>query len=527
MLTLHEVAYRHPNKELLFNNLNFSILKHEKIALIGNNGVGKSTLLQILAGIRLPTSGTLKVESTPYIVPQIFGQFNKITIGEALGLNEKLIALHSILNGDLSADYFTTLSDDWDIEDRCSAALANWNLNTPLTTEMGMLSGGQKTAVFLAGIEIHRPDLILLDEPTNHLDSFHCALLYDLIKTTKSTLVTVSHDHTLLNLLQPVYEIEQQRIRKYGGNYAFYLAQKELEVNELANEVQHKEQALKKAKEVERTTMQRQQKLDSRGKKKQDKAGLPTIVKNALKNNAEKSTSNTKAIHATKVKSLIEALTQQRESLASASLIKINLKSPDQQRGKLWLTATNINLSYNDQPIWEQSLNFQLFVGERIMLSGKNGSGKTTLIKLILGQLQPSIGTLLGTVLPSIYIDQEYTLINNELTVYEQAEQFDDGHLASHEIKLRLNRFLFPKDTWSKSCHDLSGGEKMRLLLSSITICRKAPGLIVLDEPTNNLDRQNIEILISAIASYQGTILAVSHDAYFLEQININRKIQL
>jgi ATPase subunit of ABC transporter with duplicated ATPase domains len=134
---------------------------------------------------------------------------------------------------------------------------------------------------------------------------------------------------------------------------------------------------------------------------------------------------------------------------------------------------------------------------------------------------------LQGTHLSSVYIDQEYTLIKDELTVYEQAVQFGEGELAEHEIKLRLNRFLFPKDSWDKPCVTLSGGEKMRLLLCSITMCSQTPNLIVLDEPTNNLDRQNIEILINAIASYQGTILAVSHDAYFLEQININRRIQL
>jgi ATPase subunit of ABC transporter with duplicated ATPase domains len=162
-----------------------------------------------------------------------------------------------------------------------------------------------------------------------------------------------------------------------------------------------------------------------------------------------------------------------------------------------------------------------------LVVRGANGSGKTTLIKMILGQLQPASGTVDRATVKAIYIDQDYSLIDNTLSVYEQAQQFNAGALQEHDIKIRLNRFLFTKDYWDKPCKALSGGEKMRLMLCSLTISNHAPDIIVLDEPTNNLDIQNIEILTNAINEYKGTLLIISHDEYFLKQVNMECAIEL
>lgn len=139
----------------------------------------------------------------------------------------------------------------------------------------------------------------------------------------------------------------------------------------------------------------------------------------------------------------------------------------------------------------------------------------------------PRAGVLHRTENSAVYIDQDYSLIDNSLNVYEQAQQFNSGILHEHDIKIRLNRFLFGKNDWNKQCVNLSGGEKMRLMLCCLTISNQAPDIIILDEPTNNLDTQNIEILTAAINEYQGTLLVVSHDSYFLEQINIEKIITL
>src|SRR5690606_33187464 len=186
-----------------------------------------------------------------------------------------------------------------------------------------------------------------------------------------------------------------------------------------------------------------------------------------------------------------------------------------------------INFGYNTQPIWSDNLNFQIRSGERIALKGANGSGKTTLIKLILGDLEPTMGTVSMADSRSVYIDQDYSLVDSNLKVYEQTQKFNTTGLHEHEVKIRLNRFLFSKDDWDKPCSTLSGGERMRLMLCCLTIGSRSPDIIILDEPTNNLDIQNIEILTAAINEYQGTLIVVSHDEIFLEQIDIERTVQL
>ena len=234
-----------------------------------------------------------------------------------------------------------------------------------------------------------------------------------------------------------------------------------------------------------------------------------------------------KGVHAEKVSSIAQELTQLRTNQLDKDQMKLGLSHSGLHKGKVLVTAKEVNFSYNDKLLWKSPLNFQLNSGQRVAVKGLNGSGKTTLIKMILGQIQPQCGTMERAVIKTLYIDQDYSLINNQLSVYQQAQQYNTGALQEHEVKIRLNRFLFGKAYWDKPCAALSGGEKMRLMLCTLTISNQAPDLMVLDEPTNNLDIQNIEILTAAINEYQGTLLVVAHDAYFLEEIKVTDQIML
>ena len=528
MLILQNVSYILPNKNLLFENLNLTVNNYDKIALIGNNGVGKSTLLKIIAKELQPSDGQLNIFSEPYYIPQIFGQYNHLTIGQALKVETKLDALKEILNGNLTEENYILLDDDWTIEDRCNNALKNWQLNKmDLSQKMETLSGGQKTKVFLAGISIHQPELVLLDEPSNHLDVSGRELLYDFIQSSKCTLIVVSHDRKLLNILDTVAELSKRRITTYGGNYDFYSEQKQIEYNALNQGLLSKEKALRKAREKERETLERQQKLDSRGKGKQEKAGVSRIMMNTLRNNAENSTSKMKGVHAEKIGGIAQELQELRSALPDIDKMRFGFDNSTLHKGKILFKANELNFSYCDHLLWKESLNFQITYGERTALKGLNGSGKTTLIKIILGKIEPQTGKLYKAENKAVYIDQDYSLIDNRLKIYEQAQQFNASALQEHEIKIRLNRFLFTKEDWDKPCRALSGGEKMRLMLCCLTISNQSPDIIILDEPTNNLDIQNIEILTAAINEYQGALIVVSHDIYFLEQIKIERTIQL
>ncbi len=528
MLILQNISYTHPNKNLLFDHINLTVNNHGKLALIGDNGSGKSTLLKIISKELQPLSGQLLVNAEPYYVPQIFGQYNHLKIGQALKVENKLNALKEILNGNLSGENYTTLNNDWTIEERCNEALKYWQLsNLDLSQKMETLSGGQKTKVFLAGISIHHPKLVLLDEPSNHLDIAGRQILYDFIKSTQNTLIIVSHDRKLLNLLDKVAELSKHGITIYGGNYDFYTDQKQIENNALNQDLQNKEKALRKAKEKERETLERQQKLDSRGKGKKEKAGVARIMMNTLRNNAENSTSKIKGVHAEKIGDIKKELQELRSALPDIDKMKFGFDNSALHKGKILFNAAEINYGYNHNSLWKNNLTFQITSGERLVLKGLNGSGKTTLIKIILGKLEPQTGTIYRADNKTVYVDQDYSLIDNQLKVYEQAQQFNTSALQEHEIKIRLNRFLFTKDDWDKSCSALSGGEKMRLILCCLTISNKSPDIIILDEPANNLDIQNIEILTAGINEYQGTLIVVSHDETFLEETKIERTIQL
>ena len=528
MLILQNISYSHPNKDLLFSHINLTVNKYEKIALIGNNGTGKSTLLRIIAGHLSPSGGHINAATTLFYIPQNFGQFNHLTIAQALHIEVKLKALKEILDGNTSIENFNLLNEDWTIEDRCREALHYWKLNElDLSQKMETLSGGQKTKVFLAATSIHQPELILFDEPSNHLDRAARQDLYDFIKTTKSTLIVVSHDRKLLNLLDIVCELSQQGIRKYGGNYHFYMEQKQIENDALDQDIQSKTKALRKAKEKERETIERQQKLDARGKSKQEKAGVAKIMMNTLRNQAENSTSKLKTAHAAKIGSISEDLQALRDALPEIDKMKLGFDHASLHKGKILFSAKDINFSYGTKWLWNKDQTFDIVSGERMAIKGQNGSGKTSLIKLILGNMEPQKGTIYRADNKSVYIDQDYSLIDNKLLVYEQCQQFNASALQEHEIKIRLNRFLFTKESWEKPCSALSGGERMRLLLCCLTISNQAPDIIILDEPTNNLDIQNVQILTAAINDYKGTLIVVSHDDTFLEQVHTDWTIEL
>ncbi len=527
-ISLQQISYIHPDNVTLFNDVACNVTKGEKIALVGLNGCGKSTLLRIMAQQLLPTQGTVVCDSSPWYVPQHFGQYDALTVSAALGVQSKLEALQAILNGDASEENFSRLDDDWTIEERCLVALSAWQLDyIGLQQPMGTLSGGEKTKVFLAGLLIHTPDIILMDEPTNHLDWQSRQQLYQWVQTIHATLLVVSHDVTLLRLLPVTYELDMNGITVYGGNYDFYKEQKELYLQALQDNLEEQEKALRLARKVAREAVERKQKHEVRGKKQNEKKGVGKMAMDTLQDKAEKSASRLKDVHAEKTAGIVRRITELRSVLPDGRALKVDFNSSSLHTGKILVKADQINYSYHETPLWAASLSFIIRSGDRLVVRGNNGSGKTTLIKLINGNLAPTAGHIEKADFSYIYIDQDYSLIRNELTVYEQAEAFNTRHFREHEIKMLLSRYLFTIDSWNTPCAKLSGGEKMRLVFCCLMIGNQTPDLFILDEPTNNLDIQSVEIITQVIREYEGTVLAVSHDQYFIEEIGIDQAIEL
>ncbi len=526
MLTLQNVSYLHSDKTPLFQNLNFSIAASDKVAVIGNNGTGKSILLKMMACLCAPSDGGVIRDSVPYYVPQHFGQFDDYTIAQALNVYEPLMALHEILEGKVTQQNLEVLNDDWTVEERSLEALSFWGIPIlSLSQKMATLSGGEKTKVFLAGIRIHDPDIILLDEPTNHLDTLSREQIYHYVENSKKTLVVVSHDRTLLRLLPFVYELEKGGIKAFGGNYDFYKEQKYNEKMALNEDLQNQKSSLRKAKKKELETLERKQKQDVRGKKNFEKMGGPRIARKKMKDNAEKSSARLTDAHSDKLTSIAEEIAQTRQKLSPLAKMKMDFENSTLHTGKILVRAQGINFGYGDKMLWKEPMNFEIRSGERIHIQGINGSGKTTLIRIILGEKQPDTGIIDCTYVKTVYIDQDYSLVLNDYTVYEMAQKYNTHFLSEGEIKIRLSRFLFHLEFWDKFCCTLSGGEKMRLLLCCLAINNQAPDLFILDEPTNNLDIENITILTQAINEYRGTLLVISHDKNFLDDIGVNRMI--
>ena len=571
-ISIQQISYIHPDKEVLFSDLNFAISKGQKLGLVGNNGCGKSTLLQIITGQLLPSSGTIVRPDDLYYIPQHFGQYDSLSIAEAIQIDRKQQALHAILTGNTSTENFTLLNDDWNIEERSLAALSSWGIGQfPLSYPMHLLSGGEKTRVFLAAMDIHNPSVILMDEPTNHLDFAGRQRLYNWVDKCRSTLLIVSHDRTLLNLLPEICELEKHRIIYYGGNYEFYKEQKEMIQQALLQRIDEKEKALRLTNKIARETAERRDKQNVRGEKQNIKKGMPRIMLHALQSKSENSTNKLTSVHQEKAEKLTEECNQLRGSLSPTAALKTDFNSSSLHTGKILVTAKDINFSYPGQKgtqsvlltdttgspvsypgqkdiqsaqltnqnttqtsisspekyLWQSPLNFQVKSGDRIRIKGLNGSGKTTLLKLITGQLFPQTGILNRTDFTFVYLNQEYSIINNRNSILEQAYAFNIRALPEHEIKIILNRYLFPADEWNKSCRKLSGGEKMRLAFCCLMISNNTPDVFILDEPTNNLDIQSIEIITETIRNYTGTVIAISHDNYFIREIGIEECILL
>lgn len=573
-IILSGISFHYANQQPLFKSVNLSVATGRKVSVIGNNGTGKSTLLKLIAGELTPSSGSIRCASTPYYIPQQIG-ITGISVSQALNVSDKIEALHAIYEGSEKYEYYDILADDWDIESRCRTALDDWGLpNVELNTPIDSLSGGEKTKLFLAGIDIHHPAIILLDEPTNHLDYSSLRNLYEFIRNSKSTLIIVSHDVTLLNLLEDTYELSPKGLKLYGGNYDFYKIQKDVEEQALKQQIDAERINLKLVRKKAKEMNERQEKRARQGEK--NKYQIPPIMRQLLKNNGEKTSTRLKEKHTKTVCQSRQKLTELIEKQNVACELKLDFENALLHNGKVLISARRINFKYSTRALlqensldiekrneehsylkednttvgnitsqseerihskedsvtakgflWKNPLDMEIRSGERIHLKGDNGSGKTTLLKLFIGELLPSTGEITKADFSFVYLDQEYSKVRTSQTLLELAQMYNHRSLPDHELKLRLHRALFPKEMWDKPCHVLSGGERMRLYLCCLMISNQIPDVFILDEPTNNLDLLSLQILTSTIKNYRGTVLIVSHDQRFIEEIGITRVIEL
>lgn len=525
---IQNISFQHPDGDVLFSNLSFSLESQQKMALVGDNGSGKSTLLKLIAGILPCHQGTILSQEPIYLVPQDFTPYLSSTVADVLQVSDKLTALHEILKGNVDVANFEILGDDWELEERIQYEMKKWGLSDiALDTPLAELSGGEKTKVFLVGLTLNKPGIVLMDEPTNHLDYASRTLLYDWLKQTNSSVLVVSHDRELLNTISGILELSSLGLKYYSGNFEAYKEQKEIELNAIHASLKNKETERKQAQLKQQKVAERKQKADSRGQKLSARKGIGKMAMDTRQDRAEKTSARFQSDHQGKIEGISSVIREIKNKIADQSVLKLHLESSSLPENKLLVEATGLNFCYtSDKLLWKKGLDFKLWSGERVLLKGSNGSGKTTLIKLITSQLSSAIGELKITPINWLYLDQEYTYLDGDKTVYEQAQAFN-SKLPEHEVKCLLHRSQLPLEFWDQPCRSLSGGEKMKLSLCNLLISSVAPDLLILDEPTNNIDMHSISILTETLRHYKGTLLLVSHDRYFINEVGIEREIDL
>ena len=491
LLSANEIrlAYGH---QTLLDGVTVAISGGEKVGLVGRNGCGKTSLLKILANENQADSGELSARRGLRIgyLPQKFELDSGLSVYDniAAGAADVASAVTRYENGDGSeselADLLTLIehTDGWNLDARIKS-LSNALFTPPLESETGPLSGGEKRRVALCRALASQPDLLLLDEPTNHLDSESIRWLEDFLKTYTGAVIFVTHDRYFLNVIATrIIEISQGKAYSHPGNYTAFLESKAAR-QEIAENTEKKRQKFLK------------------DELKWVKAGVKART--------------------TKSRSRLNAFYEVKDQDAFVPEGEIDLLIPPPPRlGNTIVDLEDVSITLGDRTLFRH-MNLSLEEGQCTGVVGKNGVGKSTLLKICLQQLEPTSGkAILGKQVKINYIDQSRMQLDgtgsllDEISDGNEKIEFGDENIGARAY---LRRFLFSDERINERVDLLSGGEHARLMLAKVL--KTGGNLIVLDEPTNDLDLQSLRILEEALAAFRGTILVVSHDRYFLDRI--------
>ncbi len=483
------LAYGH---QTLLDGVTIAISGGEKVGLLGRNGCGKTSLLKILANENQADSGDISARRGLRIgyLPQEFELDPALSVYDniAAGAADVASAVTRYENGDGSeselADLLTLIehTDGWNLDARIKS-LSNALFTPPLESEIGPLSGGEKRRVALCSALASQPDLLLLDEPTNHLDSESIRWLEDFLKTYTGAVIFVTHDRYFLNVIATrIIEISDGKAYSHPGNYTAFLESKAAR-QEIAENTEKKRQKFLK------------------DELKWVKAGVKART--------------------TKSRSRLDAFYEVKDQDAPVREGEIDLLIPPPPRlGNTIVDLEDVSITLGDRTLFRH-MNLSLEEGQCTGIVGKNGVGKSTLLKICLQQLEPTSGkAVLGKQVKINYIDQSRMQLDGTGSLLDEISDGNEKIEFGEEIlgaRAYLRRFLFSDERINERVDLLSGGERARLMLAKVL--KTGGNLIVLDEPTNDLDLQSLRMLEEALATFPGTILVVSHDRYFLDRI--------
>lgn len=522
------LGYYLPDGATLFKSLTFSF-GTDRTGLVGANGIGKTTLLEILAGRISASKGSLDCVGRISYLPQNTATEPSATVVEIIKLAETLSAYHRAIAGEAAPKDFDLIADRWDLPERIEQVFAKLGIaHLSLDRAADSLSGGELTRVRIAGLLLEEPDFLILDEPTNHLDLTAREFVYELVVSWKQGSLVVSHDRRLLSLVDQIAELSSTGLKLYGGNFEFYRERRDIERAAAEQALAAAQQRFKDAKQASQRAQERQQRRQSHANRSSAKKALPSIVVGTLQRAAENTAGRLKDRHEGKVARVRLEVVEARANLAIENQITVDLTSttvPSQKR-LLELIEVNYRFANSESLLWPMPINLKIIGRERIWLKGANGTGKSTLVDLICGKKRPVTGEVkLGAKRIGV-LDQQTSVLDSKLTVLENLRRVAPSR-PEYELRTLLGRFLFIRDDALKTVSMLSGGERMRAALACLLGADQSPELLIVDEPTNNLDLQSVEALVSALNRFRGALIAISHDEAFLDEIGIRCEVEL
>lgn len=525
-ILVNNICFQLPNGKNIFNDLTLAFSK-QKIGLVGRNGIGKSTLLKLILGELLPSIGSIQVEGQISFLPQNPEISFDSTLAGFLECEEKINALHRIIQGSIDEKDFIILNEKWDIEKHTKEWLETFGLShIPYDKKISLLSGGELTRLFLTKIFLSNADFLLLDEPTNHLDVTAREQLYRAIQTWQGGLIVVSHDRTLLNLMDQIIELSTLGAMRYGGNYDSYVIQKAIEKQANEQQLNDAKKLMKKTKNTIQDSREKHQQKQSYGRKLRRSDKIDKMGANSKKGRSERTQSKLLIKNQRLIDQAESRLQSAKEKIEMSKEIHIDLPKTQVPNGKIVLDIENLYFGYIKNKNIIQNFSLKIQGPERIAFTGNNGSGKTTLVKLILKQLQPQSGKIyIGTQYVR-YLDQNASLLDPHLSVLDNFLKLNPD-AKENDAYRHLASFLFRNVDALKSVKNLSGGEKLRALLACVLMSSHPPQLLILDEPTNHLDIHSLKSIESAISHYQGALIVISHDKTFLKNIGVEKMISM
>jgi ATPase subunit of ABC transporter with duplicated ATPase domains len=520
-IALANLSWSTPEGRPLLSNLDLSFTV-ERTGLVGRNGVGKTTLLKLMAGETAPLAGRVSVNGMLGVLHQTVQAGPDETVADLFGVRPALALLDRAEAGEADADELARA--DWTLEARLAGALARLGLDATPQTRLSTLSGGQRTRAGLAALVFAEPDFILLDEPTNNLDREGRRTVIELLAGWDGGAIVVSHDRELLDTMDAIVELTTLGATRYGGNWSRYRERKTIELAAARHELADAERRVDEIARRGQEMTERKARRDRGGERTRARGDIPRIQLNAMKNRSENTSgANARTAERMRTQALDDAAVARRK-VEVLQPLTVALPSTDLPAGRLVLKVDDVSAGYEPRRPILHNLSFDIVGPERVAVTGPNGSGKTTLLALITGHLQPASGRM-QVMTRFALLDQQVSLLDPALSIRDNFRRINP-QVEENACRAALARFMFRADAALQVVGTLSGGQMLRAGLACV-LAGNPPPLLILDEPTNHLDIESIEAVEAGLRAYDGALLVVSHDETFLKAVCVTRRLEL